>query len=191
MPGRIRCDQEVTGRWDGWNSGFGGALSFHARDLAFIFWAAKDALRTSHTFWPLIYWVGPKVHSGFSVGCYGLWGQSIERLIQCVKGRLGKQAIKKQEELVESWSHLVGERMEAWQGAGREGCGGHGWTDQMQGEGAGVGLEMNPGFPASELIEVSKKQTKSVEAGPVGGTLKAFSCLQVSSSRASRAGLQA
>ncbi|MXQ85426.1 hypothetical protein E5288_WYG011405 [Bos mutus] len=56
--------------------------------------------------------------------------------------------------------------MEAWQGAGREGCGGHGWTDQMQGEGAGVGLEMNPGFPASELVEVSKKQTKSVEAGP-------------------------
>lgn len=103
----------MTGRLDGWNSGFGEALSFQAGDLAFIFWAAKDALRTSRTFWPLKYWVGPKVHSGFSVGCYGLWGQPIERLIQCVKRKLGKQEVKKQEELVESWSHLVGERMEA------------------------------------------------------------------------------
>lgn len=37
----------------------------------------------------------------------------IERLIQSVKHRLGTQERKKQEELVESWSRLVGERMEA------------------------------------------------------------------------------
>lgn len=60
----------------------------------------------------------------------------------------------------------------------------------MQREGAGVGLEMNPGFPASELVEVSKKQTKVCRSRSGGGTLKALSCLQASSSRASRAGLQ-
>ena len=53
-----------------------------------------------------------------------------------------------------------------------------------------MGLEMNPRFPASELAEVSKKQTKVCRSRSSGGTLKAFSCLQVSSSRASRAGLQ-
>lgn len=128
MPGRIRCDQEVTGRLDGWNSGFGEALSFQAGDLAFIFWAAKDALRTSHTFWPLKYWVGPKVHSGFSVGCYGLWGQPIERLIQC-EAQAGKARNKETgrvgRKLESPCRREDGGLTEGWQRPGREGCGGH------------------------------------------------------------------
>lgn len=37
------------------------------------------------------------------------------------------------------------------------------------GEGAGVGLEMTPGFPASELVEVSKKQTQVCRSRSGGG----------------------